>query len=261
MSNPNRRPILAGNWKMHLTLAEGLALATEIRNRCGRFRQADVVLAPVSLALLSIVERLADSNVAVAAQNCHAAAKGAFTGEVSPVQLRDLGVRYVILGHSERRQFFGENDEGVGKKGRSTVDAGLIPILCVGESLAEREAGRTLEVVTRQLDGALALLLPEEVGGVVLAYEPVWAIGTGRTATPAQAQETHAAIRRRVASTHGEDAAKNVRIQYGGSVKPDNIAELMAEADIDGALVGGASLDADSFVNIVTRAVHASGLE
>jgi len=250
-----RRPIIAGNWKMHLTLTEALALASEVRNRCGRFRQADVVVAPVGLHVHPVAARLEGSTIAVAAQNCHAAAKGAFTGESSPAQIRDAGAAYVIIGHSERRQYFGETDDGVGKKGRSAIDHGLVPILCIGETLAEREAGCTLEVVTRQLDAALAPLTPEEVADVVIAYEPVWAIGTGRTATPAQAQEVHAAIRRRVAEKTSPGIAERVRIQYGGSVKPDNIATLMAEPDIDGALVGGASLEANSFVQIVTGAL------
>jgi triosephosphate isomerase len=252
-----RRPVIAGNWKMHLSLAEALTLATEIRNRCGRFRNGEVVVAPVAVQVHPIAQRLADSNIAVAAQNCHHAAKGAFTGELSPAQILDAGATYVIIGHSERRQFFGETDEGVGKKGRAALDHGLIPILCIGETLAEREAGRTLEVVCRQLDAAIAPLTPEEVAGVIVAYEPVWAIGTGRTATPHQAQEVHAAIRRRLAEKTSASVAERVRLQYGGSVKPDNIVALMAEPDIDGALVGGASLEAQSFIQIVTGALGA----
>lgn len=252
-----RRPVIAGNWKMHLTLAEATTLAAEIRNRCGRFRQADIVIAPVALHLHPISQRLSDSNIGVAAQNCHHAAKGAFTGELSPVQILDAGARWVIIGHSERRQFFGETDEAVGKKGRAALDHGLIPILCIGETLAERDAGKTLEVVRRQLDAAIAPLSADEVAGVVIAYEPVWAIGTGRTATPAQAQDVHAAIRSRLAEKTSPAIADQVRLQYGGSVKPDNIAALMAEADIDGALVGGASLEAQSFIQIVIGALGA----
>lgn len=251
----SRRPVLAGNWKMHLSLAEGLTLATEIRNRCGRFRQADVVVAPVALHVHPIAQRLADSSIGVAAQNCHHAAKGAFTGELSPAQIKDAGAQWVIIGHSERRQFFGETDEGVGKKARAAIDHGLTPILCIGETLAEREANQTLAVVERQLDAAIARLTPDEVAAAVVAYEPVWAIGTGRTATPAQAQEVHAAIRARLAAKVGAAVAEQVRLQYGGSVKPDNIAALMAEADIDGALVGGASLEAGSFIQIVSGAL------
>ncbi len=246
-----RRPIIAGNWKMNLGVAEGVALASEIRNRCSRFRDVDVVVAPAATSLYPIAQRLADSPIAVAAQNCHAEDKGAFTGELSPVQLADVGCRYVIVGHSERRALFGETDEGVGKKARALHDHGLIPIVCVGESLDEREAGKTLAVVLRQLDAGLAGLQPDEVVRTVVAYEPVWAIGTGRTATPAQAQEVHAALRKRIAELTSPTVADKVRLQYGGSVKPDNIAALMAQPDIDGALVGGASLTADSFARIV----------
>ncbi len=246
-----RRPIIAGNWKMHLTVAEGLALASEIRNRCARFRGVDVVVAPGAASLYPICQRLADSPIGVAAQNCHHAAQGAYTGELSPVQLADVGCGYVIVGHSERRQLFGETDEGVGKKARALHDHGLTPIVCVGETLVERDAGRTLEVVLRQLDAALGSLRPEEIAASVVAYEPVWAIGTGRTATPAQAQEIHAALRTRLVALAGETVAQKVRIQYGGSVKPDNIRDLMSQPDIDGALVGGASLTADSFTRIV----------
>ncbi len=256
-----RRPILAGNWKMHLSLAEGLALASEIRNRGGRFRSLDIVLAPVALQVHPIAQRLSDSAVAVAAQNCHYTAKGAFTGELSPAQIKDAGAEYVLIGHSERRQFFGETDEGVGKKARAALDHALVPILCIGETLAERDAGRMLEVVEGQLDAAIAAVRPEEMPAVVIAYEPVWAIGTGRTASPAQAQEVHAAIRRRLTGHLGANIAEQVRLQYGGSVKPDNIAELMAETDIDGALVGGASLDAESFLKMIQIVAGATGAE
>jgi triosephosphate isomerase len=253
MNASTRRPILAGNWKMHLDLAGGLTLATEVRNRCGRLRNVDVVLSPVAAQLHPIAQRLDGSAIGLAAQNCHHSARGAFTGELSPTQVKDIGATYVILGHSERRQFFGETDEGVSRKARAALDAGLVPILCIGETLAEREAGRTLEVVRRQLDAAVSEVNPAEAPTVVLAYEPVWAIGTGRTATPAQAQEVHAAIRARLAERFGAEVAGRMRLQYGGSVKADNIVALMSEADIDGALIGGASLDADSFISIVTQ--------
>jgi len=253
MQPSTRRPILAGNWKMHLDLAAGLALASEIRNRCSRLRSVDVVVAPVAVAVHPIAQRLSDSHIGVAAQNCHHAARGAFTGELAPAQIKDAGAGYVIIGHSERRQFFGETDEGVGKKVRAALDSGLVPIACIGETLAEREANRTLEVVTRQLDAAVAAVSKDEAPTVVVAYEPVWAIGTGRTATPAQAQEVHAAIRARLGERFGRDVAERIRLQYGGSVKADNIAALMSETDIDGALVGGASLEAESFISIVTQ--------
>jgi triosephosphate isomerase len=188
--------------------------------------------------------------VGLGAQNMHWEAEGAFTGEVSPVHLRDAGCTHVILGHSERRQLFGETDEGVERKARAAFAHGLTPIVCVGETLAERESGRTMEVVERQLERALRGLTSAQVATGVIAYEPVWAIGTGRNATPGQAQEVHAALRRLAARSHGEPAAAAVRILYGGSVKPDNAGALMAQPDVDGALVGGASLDAGSFLKI-----------
>lgn len=247
----SRKPIIAGNWKMNLTVAEGLALATEIRNRCGRFRDVDVVVGPPATALWPIAQRLEGGTIGVAAQNCHWAEKGAFTGELSPVQLAEVGCRYVIIGHSERRHIFGETDDGVGKKARALHDHGLTPIICVGETLDEREAGATTSVVLRQLKAAVADLSDDEAKASVVAYEPVWAIGTGRTASPEQAQEVHAAIRGWLGERFGDAVAHEIRIQYGGSVKPANVAELMAQTDIDGALVGGASLTADSFAKIV----------
>ncbi|MCB9541422.1 MAG: triose-phosphate isomerase [Myxococcales bacterium] len=246
-----RRPIIAGNWKMHLTIAEGLALAAAVRDRCNRFREVDVLLGPPATALYAIGKRLEGSRVGLAAQNCHHADKGAYTGELSPVQLADAGCTHVIIGHSERRTLFGETDAGVAKKARSLHDHGLVPIICVGETLAEREANQTKAVVARQIAAALAPLSADELARSVIAYEPVWAIGTGKTATPEQAQDVHAAIRRQLAEIAGPSVAEQVRIQYGGSVKPDNIRALMAQPDIDGALVGGASLDADGFARIV----------
>ncbi len=248
----SRRPIIAGNWKMNLTVAEGLALASGVRDRCNRFRGIDVVVGPAAMALHPIIKRLDGSAIGVAAQNCHWADKGAYTGELSPVQLAEVGCTHVIIGHSERRTLFGETDENVGKKARALHDHGLIPIICIGETLAEREAGATIDVVRRQLDAAIAPLEGDELARSVVAYEPVWAIGTGKTATPEQAQEVHAAIRGRLAEAAGKDVAEQVRIQYGGSVKPTNIRALMAQPDIDGALVGGASLDSDSFARIVS---------
>ena len=246
-----RRPIIAGNWKMNLTVAEALTLATEVRNLCSRARDVEVVLGPPATALWALGQRLADSPIGLAAQNCHAAASGAYTGELSVPQLAEVGCRYVILGHSERRHIFGETDAGVGEKARAVFDHGLRPIVCVGETLAERDAGATVAVVLRQLDAGLAQLEPGEAAEAVLAYEPVWAIGTGRTASPAQAQEVHAAIRARLTESLGGEIAARIRIQYGGSVKPANVDDLMAQPDIDGALVGGASLKAESFARIV----------
>ena len=247
----SRRPIMAGNWKMNLSVDEALTLGSEIRDRCSRFRDVDVVVAPQAMCLWPMAKRLDGSRLGLAAQNCHWADHGAYTGELSPRHLKAMGCDYVIIGHSERRQFFGESDEGVAKKARSLHDHGITPIICVGESLKDRESGQTMAVVSSQVNAAIAQLSHEEVATSVLAYEPVWAIGTGRTATPAQAQEVHAAIRALIEQQCDENTAEQVRIQYGGSVKPNNVRDLMAERDIDGALVGGASLAADSFVQIV----------
>jgi triosephosphate isomerase len=247
-----RRYLMAGNWKMHKTVGEGVALATAIRAGLeSKPPDLDVVLCPPFTALQAVGQVLKGSRIALGAQNMHAEREGAFTGEISPVMLKDAGCQYVILAHSERRQMFGETDEGAGRKARSAMDHGLTPLLCVGEALAERESSRTLEVVGRQVKEALGRLTPEEVARSVVSYEPVWAIGTGRAATPQQAQEVQSFIRQRVAGSHGEAPADALRILYGGSVKPDNISELMAEGDIDGALVGGACLRADSFLGIV----------
>jgi len=210
-----------------------------------------VLVAPPFTALAAIAEALRGSDVFLGAQNMHWEREGAFTGEVSPTMWKQVGCSHVILGHSERRHIFGESDDMVARKTRTAVDNGLTPILCVGETLPERESSLTLEVVERQLERALRALTPDEASHAVVAYEPVWAIGTGRTATPAQAQEVHAFIRKRLSATHGEPAAAALRILYGGSVKPDNVDGLMAEPDVDGALVGGACLKADSFLRIV----------
>ena len=244
-----RRPVIAGNWKMYKTVAEAVALASEVR--AGSGGDAEVVVAPAFTALPAVAEALRGSDIGLAAQNMHPAVEGAFTGEVSPVMLKDVGCTHVILGHSERRQFFGETDEGVAKKAEAALTHGLCPIVCVGESLAERESNRTMEVVERQVERALRGLSADQVARILVAYEPVWAIGTGKVATSDQAQEVHAFIRKRITVSHGEPAADAVRVLYGGSVKPDNIGALMAQADIDGALVGGASLTAASFLKIV----------
>jgi triosephosphate isomerase len=247
-----RRYLIAGNWKMFKTISEGLALVDEIRaGRAAQPAEVDVLVAPPFTALRAIAESLGDSGIALGAQNMHFEREGAFTGEVSPTMLKDVGCSHVILGHSERRQHFGETDEGVGRKARAAFDHGLIPILCVGETLNEREASRTLEVVERQVERALRSLTPEEATRAVIAYEPVWAIGTGLAATPEQAQEVHAFIRQLVSRSHGEEVAAAQRILYGGSVKPNNAKELMSQADIDGALVGGACLKSESFLQII----------
>jgi triosephosphate isomerase len=245
-----RRPVFCGNWKLNGTIAESLALATEVRNGVATLRGADVVVAPSFTALHAVAKRLEDGPVAVAAQDCHFEDKGAFTGEVSALQLADAGCKYVILGHSERRQLFGELDAAVNLKARAALRAGLSPIICVGETLSERDAGETLGRVQAQVDAALADISDADLARCLIAYEPVWAIGTGRTATPGQAQEVHAFIRARVAATHAA-VAPQLRILYGGSMKPDNVRALMNEVDVDGGLVGGASLQAESFVRMV----------
>jgi triosephosphate isomerase len=245
-----RRPLIAGNWKMYKTTAEGAALAAEVRAGATR-PDVDVLVAPPFTALAAVAKALEGGRVLLGAQNMHAEREGAFTGEIAPLMLRDAGCSHVILGHSERRQYFGETDEGVAKKAEAAIANGLVPIVCVGETLEERDADRTTVIVERQVERALRGLAPQQVGRLVIAYEPVWAIGTGRTATPAQAQEVHAFIRHLVSKSHGTAAGDGVRILYGGSVKPDNAGALMAEADIDGALVGGASLKAESFLKIV----------
>ena len=249
-----RTPFVVGNWKLHKTIAESLALVTELKNQLGAVKGVAIGVAPVFTAIHAVARRLEGSPIATCGQDCHWEPRGAWTGEVSADLLADAGASWVIAGHSERRQFFVETSESVGKKARAALAAGLGAIVCVGESLAERDAGRTLAVVDDQLAGGLAGTDASSAGRLVIAYEPVWAIGTGRTATPAQAQEVHAHIRRRLAERLGAGAAGAIRIQYGGSVKPGNAEALMAEADIDGALVGGASLEAADFVAIVKAA-------
>ena len=251
-----RRPFFCGNWKLNGSIAESLALATDVRNGVASLRDVDVAVGPSFTALYAVAKRLEDGPVTVAAQDCFWEDKGAFTGEVSPRQLVDAGCRYVIIGHSERRQLFGELDAAVNLKARAALRAGLSPIVCVGETLAERDAGETLGRVQAQLDAGLADIDASGLERIVIAYEPVWAIGTGRNATPAQAEEVHRFIRTRLA-TRSADVAARMRILYGGSVKPDNIAALMAEEDVDGGLVGGASLSAESFIRIVQLGLKA----
>ncbi|HVO09293.1 MAG TPA: triose-phosphate isomerase [Vicinamibacteria bacterium] len=245
-----RRKLIAGNWKMYKTTAEAVALVEEIEKGTAG-APSDVLVAPPYTALVAVVAAAKGSAVAVAAQNMHFEKEGAFTGEVSAPMLVDLGINHVILGHSERRQHFAETDEGVAKKTRVALDHDLVPISCVGETLAEREAGRTMEVVGRQLDAILGAVSANDARRVVIAYEPVWAIGTGKVATPEQAQEVHAFVRSRITAKHGRGVADVLRVLYGGSVKPDNVKGLMALPDVDGALVGGASLKADSFLKLV----------
>jgi triosephosphate isomerase len=255
VASSSRRPFFCGNWKLFGTVADSVALATGVRDAVASVGAADVAVAPGFVALTSVVQALRGGAVGVSAQDCHFESKGAFTGEVSPGQLADAGCRYVIIGHSERRQLFGETDEAVGRKTRAALAAGLTPIVCVGETLAERDGGQTLARVGLQL-GAVIEIPEQDLSRCVIAYEPVWAIGTGRNATPAQAVEVHAFIRARLAERIGA-AAQRTRILYGGSVKPDNVAALMTEPEIDGALVGGASLTVDSFATIVKEGTRA----
>jgi triosephosphate isomerase (TIM) len=248
-----RKPIIFGNWKLHKTVAEALELVTELKNQLAAVRDVEVGVAPVFTALHPVARRLEGSGLLLAGQNCHWEQSGAWTGEVSPDLLRDAGCTHAIIGHSERRQHFGETDENVARRVRAALDSGLAVILCVGETEAERDAGQTEARVTTQLEGGLAPVRAEDTDRLVIAYEPVWAIGTGRTATPEQAQEVHVHIRAQLRQRFG-DAADRLRIQYGGSVKPGNAADLMTQPDIDGALVGGASLTARDFVAIVKAA-------
>lgn len=249
--NPDRRPLIAANWKMHKTLGEAVAFVESIQEQTGPCADREVLIAPPFTALRGISGKLSLHGYSLGAQNCHWEQKGAFTGEISAAMLKDMGCAYVIVGHSERRQLFGETDETVRLKTSAAIGAGLAPVVCVGEALEERERGDAFEVIGRQLEGAFQGLGPERMNGVVIAYEPVWAIGTGRTATPGQAQEVHAFIRSRISSIFGKAIEKRVRILYGGSVKPSNVDALMAEPDIDGALVGGASLEVGSFKSLI----------
>jgi triosephosphate isomerase len=250
--NQMRKPVIAGNWKMYKLLGEAVETALSLKPLVANANHCDVIIAPVYTALKTVADRLEGSNIKVAAQDCAVQSEfGAHTGEVTASMLKDVGCSHVIIGHSERRQYYGETDEFVNRKAKAAVAAGLTPIVCVGEKLADREAGSAETVVEAQLSGGLNGLTVTDMERIIIAYEPVWAIGTGKTATPEQAQEMHGYIRGRVGDQHGQDVASDLRILYGGSVKPENIAELMSKPDVDGALVGGASLEADSFSKIV----------
>jgi triosephosphate isomerase len=247
-----RKPVIAGNWKMYKTLSEAVDTALALKPLVANANHCEVVIAPVFTAIKTVADRLEGSNVHVAGQNCSTETKeGAHTGEVLASMLRDVGAKYVIVGHSERRQFYAETDAQVNRKTQAGISSGLTVIMCVGETLDQREQGSAETVVSQQLSGGLSGLTASDLDRIIVAYEPVWAIGTGRTATPEQAQEMHAFIRRVFAERHSQAAAEALRVLYGGSVKPDNIAGLMKQPDIDGALVGGASLKADSFAEIV----------
>ena len=254
MSPSKRRRVIAGNWKMYKTTAETRAFFSAFAPLVAGAKQCDIVIAPPFTAISSAVEATRGTNIAISGQNVFWEKEGAFTGEVSAPMLLEAGCRYVIIGHSERRQFFGETDEGVSKKTKAGLAVGLIPIVCVGEMLAHREAGETEKVCKTQFTGGLGALTAEEFSRILIAYEPVWAIGTGKTATPEIAAAAHRFLRQCAAEKFSAQHASALRILYGGSVKPDNIQGLMAQGELDGALVGGASLDAKSFASIVNAA-------
>jgi triosephosphate isomerase len=249
-----RTPVIAGNWKMFKTVHDAVVYTKEFRTMVKDATAIDIVVAPAFLAVHAVAEAARNSPVAVAAQDVFWEKEGAFTGEVSAAMVREAGAEYVIVGHSERRQYFGEIDQAVNRKTVAALAADLVPIVCIGETLEQRERNETMDVLDRQIKVGLDGLTGAQVSGLVLAYEPVWAIGTGRTATSQQAQDVHEHIRGRLRAWFGGDAAGACRVIYGGSVKPDNIAELVAQPDVDGALVGGASLDPRSFADIVARA-------
>ena len=246
-----RRMLIAGNWKMNNSCAESVELVSQLKDILSASKEIDIVVAPPFTALGAVAAVLKGSPIGLSAQNVFWEESGAFTGEISTAMLKDVGCRYVIIGHSERRQYFSETDETVNKRLKAALKASLIPIVCIGETLAEREAEKTLPVIEQQLKGGLKGLSLEEMETVIIAYEPVWAIGTGKTATPDQAQEVHRFIRDIIARIFSKEIADDTRILYGGSVKPDNVDQLMVQLDIDGALVGGASLKADAFARIV----------
>jgi triosephosphate isomerase (TIM) len=254
--NKERKLIIAGNWKMNKTVTEALALVDDLKNGLANIKEVDIVVCPPFTALCEVAKALRDSNIRLGAQDMSEHNPGAYTGEIAAEMLKEFTVRYVILGHSERRQYHKESDELISKKARAAHVASLEPIICVGETLAERETGQTEKILETQVRGSLTGLSKEQMVETIIAYEPVWAIGTGKTAaTTAQAQEAHAFIRGLLVKLFDERTARRVRIQYGGSVKPSNARELMSQPDVDGALVGGASLEAQSFAEIVKNSI------
>lgn len=246
-----RRPFIAGNWKLNQTITESRELAKQLVDNLANVTDRDIIIAPIFTALSTVAEVIKNSPLQLAAQNCYPETSGAFTGEISPEFLQDAGCQYVIIGHSERRQLMGETDSFINQKLNRVLEAGLKPILCIGETLQERENDQMLEVLSKQIKGGLANLTAAQMTTVVIAYEPVWAIGTGKTATADQAEEAHSFIRGLLQGLFNQEVANQTRILYGGSVKPSNVDELMAQEDIDGALVGGASLKAEDFIRIV----------
>ena len=253
--NKERKLIIAGNWKSNKTVAEALTLVNDLKRELASIKEVDIVVAPPYTALESVSKAILDSNIRLAAQNMSENGVGAYTGEIAAVMLKEFSTRYVILGHSERRQFQKETDALIAKKALAVHAAALKPIVCVGETLAEREGNLMEKVLTTQVTGSLAGLTKEQAVETVIAYEPVWAIGTGKTATTQQAQDAHAFIRGLLVKMYDETTARKVRIQYGGSVKPNNANELMSQPDVDGALVGGASLEARSFADIIKNSI------
>ncbi|MFP6658530.1 MAG: triose-phosphate isomerase [Pirellulales bacterium] len=248
-----RKTFIAGNWKMNLDRAAAIALAEAIRDRAEESGHVDLAVCPPSIYLEAVAGVLSDSSVGIGGQNMYHEAEGAFTGEVSGTMLCDLGCQYVILGHSERRHILGESDEDVNKKVHAALAANLTPIVCVGELIGQREANQTRQVICQQFDGSLAGLSADQMWKIVIAYEPVWAIGTGKVASPEQAEEVHLDLRKLIKDRYNDQIADAVRIQYGGSVKPENAGELLSQPNIDGALVGGASLSADGFLGIASQ--------
>lgn len=246
-----RKTIIAGNWKMHKTISEAIELTNGLKRNLIDIANVDIVLCPPFTALAELNDTLYSSNIKLGAQNVYWEEKGAFTGEISPGMLKDVGCEYVIIGHSERRQFFAETNSTVNKKVKAALKIGLMPIICIGETLQEREQGITFDVVKDHLVNGLVDITTSDMLRIIIAYEPVWAIGTGKTATSQQAQEAHSFIRKLIAQLYDDDIASQIRIQYGGSIKPSNIAELVSQPDIDGGLVGGASLEIDAFTQIV----------
>ena len=250
-----RKPIIGGNWKMHLgTPKEALSFIKSLKPLIKGIKNVDIVIAPPFTVLESAVRELKKTNVSVSAQNMYFEDKGAFTGEISPLFLKSIGVKYVILGHSERRQIFGETDDLINKKVKKALKESLIPIVCIGENLSAREAGKTKEIIQNQMNFTFQDISSQDMVKIIIAYEPIWAIGTGKTATPEQAEEIHIFIRDILKEKYGEDVADKIRIQYGGSIKPDNAKSLFSKKNIDGGLVGGASLNSESFFEIIKAA-------
>jgi triosephosphate isomerase len=245
-----RKPLMAGNWKMNKTISEAISVVKALKSSIADVKDVDVLICPTFTALHAVNNEVKGSNIKIGAQNLFWEPKGAFTGEISPSMVKDTGCSYVLIGHSERRQYFGESDDTVNKKTKAALAVGLTPIVCVGETLKEREENVTFKVIEKQIKEGLSGLAAEQSSIIVIAYEPVWAIGTGKTATPDQAQEVHAFARKVYGQIYG-DASQKIRILYGGSVNPTNVSELMKQSDIDGGLVGGASLEAESFTKLV----------